>query len=113
MLDIDVITVNGGVLGRAEIERSGSVPSGLVRTESALDEVGEFHSLGGSRDLVVGKLLVVDTTNAEKNLDTTLLAVGDSLLDRLALAQELGLDTLVVGVDTGPTVTGKVGTGIT
>lgn len=112
MLNVDVITVNGNVLSLAEIERSGALPSGLVRTESALDEVGEFHTLGRSRDLVVGSLLVVDTANAEKNLDTTLLAVGDSLLDRLALAQELRLDTLVVGVDTGPTVTGKVGAGI-
>jgi hypothetical protein len=114
MLDVKVETINGrssaSIVG---IKRTGAIPVLVIRTKGTPEEVGKVDALLVSRHLIVATVLVIDTTDAKENLDTTLLAVRDALLDRVALAQEVSSDVVLVLVGSSPAVSGEVGTGVT
>jgi len=112
VLDVEVKTINGGVIGWAGIERTGAIPEGIVRSKSLVQELGEVPPILLRGDLVVAGLLVVFTTNAEQNLDALRLAVVDVLLHIVAFTEEVGLDIVLVKIVAFPAVTGKIGTGI-
>jgi hypothetical protein len=94
LLNVKVITVNSNVLRLAQIKGTRAVPRGFVRTESVVEEVGKLHALLGGRDVVVAHDFVVDTADAQQDLDAEGLAVRDVLLDSFALSLQVGLDAV-------------------
>lgn len=114
MLDVKVETVNGrssaSIVG---IKGTGAIPVLVIRTKGTPEEIGKVDALLVSRHLIVTTVLVIDTTDAKENLDTTVLAVRDALFDRPALAQEVSSDVVLVLICSSPAVSGEVGTGVT
>lgn len=108
LLDVEVEAIDGiGLV--AVIEGTWASPRGMVRTERIVQKVGKRNTILGSRDLVVAVIGVINTTNAQKNLDTLALAVRNVLLDDMAFAQKLGLNAILVLISTSPAVTSEVG----
>ena len=113
VLDVKVETINSrsgaSIVG---IKGTGTVPVLVIWTKGTPQEVGKVDTLLVSRHLVVATVLVIDTADAKENLDSTLLAVRDALLDRVALAQEVSSDVFVL-VGSSPAVSGEVGARVT
>ena len=113
MLNVEIETVDGHVLSLALVKGTRASPALIVRTESLPQEIGKGLAILDGGDCVVVLVVVVDATNAEKNLDTTRLAVGDILLDVDAVVEQGRLDALLVVVVTSPAVVSEVSSGIT
>lgn len=110
LLNVEVETVDDSRSVLIQIERTGAVPRLILRTESLVQEVGERDTVVIGGHLIVGIDLIEHTANGEHNLDTLLLTVGDVLLQGPALAEEVGLNTILVLVSVGPAVRSEVGT---
>ena len=82
-----------------EIEWTGTIPRGIKGTESAVEEISKVAAVLFGGDLVVGvDLGVVDASDTQQDLDAARLAVGDVLLDGLAVAQHVRLGAVLVVV---------------
>lgn len=112
MLDVEIKTVDGHVLSRALVKGTRASPALVVRTESLPQEIGKRLAVLDGGDCVVVRVVIVDTTNAEKNLDTTRLTIGDILLDVDAVVEQGRLDIILVVVVASPAVVSEVGSGI-
>jgi hypothetical protein len=92
MLDIKVETINSRADGCRiipTIKRTRAIPTWVPRSKSAVKEVGELNSLLIRSNLVVASLFIIDSTNAEEYLDTTVLTVRNALHDDIALGEEV------------------------
>ena len=114
VLNVKIETIDGrsgaSIVG---IKGTRTSPVLVIGTKGTPQEVGKVDTLLISRHLVVATVLVIDTADAKENLDTTLLAVRDALLDRVALAQEVSSDVVLVLVGSSPAVSGEVGARVT
>jgi hypothetical protein len=110
VLNIKVETVDDSVLSRASIKGTRASPWLLEGSKGTPQEVGELYTVLGAADLVVAAQdRVVDTTDAEQNLDALLLAEVDVPLHVKALAQESRRNAILILVGAGAAVSGKVG----
>lgn len=111
-LNIKVKTIDGGVLVTV-IKGTGAVPGRIVRAESSIEELGKVLARLLGSDVVVAVGWVKVTADAEQDLDTTLLAVRNTLLDRAAVDQKVRFNIILSNSTSGPTVAGKVGARVT
>jgi hypothetical protein len=88
-LNIEIETIDTRVnIAASHIEGTGAFITLLVRSESLVEELGKLNTVLPASDSIVVVTVVVVTTNAEKDLYTTLLAVRNILLDGWAVAKK-------------------------
>jgi len=89
MLDVKVETIDSRTgCTIVTVERTRAIPALIIRTECLVQKVGKIDALVISGHLVVASSFVVDSTDAQKNLDSALLAVWNALLDSVAFTEE-------------------------
>lgn len=80
-----------------EIEWTRTIPRRIKGTESAVEKISKVATVLVGGDLVVGiDFGVVDASDTQQDLDAAGLAVGNILLDGLAVAQHVRLGAVLV-----------------
>ena len=116
VLDIKVEAVDvAGVLVGAQVKRTRDALALILvlpRAKSLDEDLAKGDAIVDARDAVVVHRRVVPPADGQEDLLALRTAVGDVLLDRDAVADEVRLGGAVVVVRLGTAVGGKVDTGI-
>jgi hypothetical protein len=77
------------VISGTGIKRTRAGPAGVVGTESIVQEGGKFGTSGVILNIIIGGRRVVDSSDTQNDLDTFGPAVGDVVLKRCTVAQQI------------------------